>query len=477
MAKRRGGSIAAYEMMIIVLLFVMQAAFQSQITPLGVVDEALALLFMPSFCLWYIRKGHRLKVNRSLIFFLVFLGIFWIFGWISTAVNHYQPMTNVLKDAYANLKFFFAMGLGYTMFDRCRKEPLENRRGRTVFWIVLNLVIFVMFAAMVADQIFHISDGETRWVTQVWCSSLTYESYSFLVANAIFLVAVVMRFYEYYDRAILIPLIELLYVIYGTRRVKGIVMTFVILVLYFIFLKKGEKKKILINLVLFFGGIGAAALAVFQMFYYYVALGTESARAVLAMGGPYLAKIYFPLGTGWATYGSAFSIHPYSEVYNITGMNVVWGLSEQYDMFISDTFWPMILGQTGVFGFLAYLAAFVILLSWVWKRRGKKPSLFVPIVLLILYILVMSTGESAFVSPMAVSMGFWIGCMMSETDRRKTKIYRSLDGALADAKDSSVKPVQRYQGADDFNIDWTFDEEPGENPRVTKKYGRGEHGR
>jgi hypothetical protein len=52
----------------------------------------------------------------------------------------------------------------------------------------------------------------------------------------------------------------------------------------------------------------------------------------------------------------------YSDTYREYGVSQVWGLSEDAPLFITDTYWPMVLGQGGVLG-LAAFATFLALLA------------------------------------------------------------------------------------------------------------------
>ena len=165
-------------------------------------------------------------------------------------------------------------------------------------------------------------------------------------------------------------------------------------------------------------------------------MGTESARAVLTIGAPFIAADHFPFGTGWGTYGSAFSIEPYSPVYGMYWMAGIWGISQSYSSFVSDTFWPMVLGQCGYFGFAALLGALWIFIKKVfalWDYRCDFASTlfyyrcdFASTLFLILYLLISSTSESAFANPVAVPMAFWIGFVLASHRKDREEIRASI---------------------------------------------------
>ena len=82
----------------------------------------------------------------------------------------------------------------------------------------------------------------------------------------------------------------------------------------------------------------------------------ETPRSMLMKTGVQIAKDYFPLGTGFGTYASGINRSFYSPLFYKYRLFTVWGLSEDKDDFINDTFWPHVVAEVGVFGFLLYLA-------------------------------------------------------------------------------------------------------------------------
>ena len=98
------------------------------------------------------------------------------------------------------------------------------------------------------------------------------------------------------------------------------------------------------------------------------------ARIALYQGSLEIARDHFPLGVGLGRYGSWISRIHYSDVYRQYGLDRVYGLSPANPQFITDTFWPQILGETGVVG----LAAYAAFLGWVGFRLillAQRPAL------------------------------------------------------------------------------------------------------
>ncbi|MFC9918986.1 hypothetical protein [Agromyces binzhouensis] len=77
----------------------------------------------------------------------------------------------------------------------------------------------------------------------------------------------------------------------------------------------------------------------------------DSARSTLTTGSIVVANQYFPLGAGFSRYGSYTAGQQYSPEYVALGFPNVYGLGPGDDgMFLNDTQWPAIIGESGWLG-------------------------------------------------------------------------------------------------------------------------------
>lgn len=98
-----------------------------------------------------------------------------------------------------------------------------------------------------------------------------------------------------------------------------------------------------------------------------------AARTVLYAVGWQVARDHFPLGAGFGRYGGYVSEIRYSPLYDQYGISRIWGLSPDFPGYIEDTYWPHVLGETGVVGALFILCMFVLL--WrALRRAARTPS-------------------------------------------------------------------------------------------------------
>jgi hypothetical protein len=94
------------------------------------------------------------------------------------------------------------------------------------------------------------------------------------------------------------------------------------------------------------------------------------ARVALYAGSVAVARDELPLGAGIGRYASHMSRESYSPVYETYGLDKVYGLRERRPIAVTDTFWPMILGETGIIGLLAALAFFGLVGLDLWRAAS-----------------------------------------------------------------------------------------------------------
>ena len=80
----------------------------------------------------------------------------------------------------------------------------------------------------------------------------------------------------------------------------------------------------------------------------------NSPRMMFIINGIRTANTYFPLGSGFATYGTEMAARYYSKLYVSYGWSNLWTLGVN-GSFLNDTFFAGILGQFGWIGFVIYL--------------------------------------------------------------------------------------------------------------------------
>lgn len=139
-------------------------------------------------------------------------------------------------------------------------------------------------------------------------------------------------------------------------------MMFLVLLVYFYRYKKLNP---FVVALLFFGVI---AVGSYQIQTYL--MNANAPRYLFFLHGAELANDYFPFGTGFATFGSDQAARSYSPLYYQFGFSHLFGLNPEDGSFLSDTFWPMALGQFGWFGFALFIGLFIRIFISFTRSRG-----------------------------------------------------------------------------------------------------------
>jgi len=98
-------------------------------------------------------------------------------------------------------------------------------------------------------------------------------------------------------------------------------------------------------------------------------------RIALYIGSVAIGRDHFPLGAGLGRYGSHMSRVEYSPVYRQYGLDKVPGLQPTDDSAVTDSFWPMLLGEIGVPGTIAFGAFLFALLVDLWRATDGAATL------------------------------------------------------------------------------------------------------
>lgn len=388
----------------LVLIFIFQLPLQTLIAPLRYVDELFAVCIILVLFIQGAKQNFRVKVSSRLITIVVFLSLFVVCGLYGNLSHHYQPLVTALSDVFLNLKFFLAIAVGYLLFVDCKMEDIFRYVWKWVRGLAVLFFVLCLF-----DLVFHVFPSETRYGLRA--VYLFYPVHTYLAATCIFLCAILLRLFEYYRERIFPYLCMLGFVALCTLRMKAVGAVICLFFIYFIICRKRREFGFITWLCL---GALVLMVAARQFTYYFFSVGTETARAALTQISFWIARDYFPFGTGFGTFASAFSAEPYSKVYYLYHIQNVWGISKNYSSFISDTFWPMILGQTGYLGTFFYVAALLLFFAAVYKMRKYNAYSFASALIAVLYLLISSTSESAFVNAMAIPFAFLMGVQMAD---------------------------------------------------------------
>ena len=365
----------------------------------GYFDEAIALFF-----LFVIIRDILIKKKMRHGSTVVCQIIIIITAIISTAVNKYQPTVNAILDLFAIIKFPVTILGGLIFYDGFDFKYYSKYIARH-----LKILTFMLVVMTVLDMRYNLfPDTDYQFYKHGMKSlRLFYGHPATLSVVCLFLLSLLIVLEGYgirtkvYQLALLIiMLLTLRAKIIGTLAIVGI-----LCIVVFHFHRKITIKRL-------------ALLAPFALIFawseiqsYYID-NKQASRLLLTITSFRVAKDNFPFGSGLATFGSGFSVSPYSPVYSLYNLSSVWGLSIDAPQDISDTFWPMILGQLGVIALVAYVL-FVYSIYKNMQKRALNRHAYVGCWVLLVYLLVASTSESAFVNAYGVFYAVLLALFMN----------------------------------------------------------------
>jgi hypothetical protein len=326
---------------------------------------------------------------------------------MGNAIYEYQPFVSVaLPDAFLCMKFWLSLYVGKNIF---RKIDIA-RYGRKIYFHV-KFITAVFTLLLVADKLFKIFPASIRYGLR--STQLMYSHPTTLVGCCVLLVMILLATKEYGKKYNVLLLCQLILICMSLRSKAFATAFAIVLICYFVFYRK---KKFTIRTLILFTPL-VVALGWDQIeYYFFSSIQSDSARYQLLVSSIKIAKDHFPLGSGFGTFASYFSGLTYSPIYKIYGLTNINGLIEGATSYVSDSFWPMVIGQTGFIGTTAFFIAIVMLFRGIQKLRNVNTSYYASALCGMCYLLISSMAESAFVHPLAVPIAIVIGFMLSQSD-------------------------------------------------------------
>lgn len=384
--------------LICMYLLIFQNILQKYIPIMQYFDEILALCVIPVFGIKMLDKKNKLELDNKDFLIIILILFLFVTGISSNIIYNIQPTSVALADALLIFKFFFTYFLAKTCLN---VDFIENFKKKLRTHV--KIILYVFFVLTVFNYVFRIWPGEYRF--GIMTNKLFYGHSTSLVAVCIFLLSLIILLTNNLKKE-KISVFAVSLVLLSTLRFKAI--GALLIISGVMILVNHSNKKISISK---FGLLVLIGLIFVwnQIEYYYIELD-GSARNQLTQKSLQIAKDYFPLGAGFGTYGSYMSGISYSPLYYIYKLNNIYGLQRENANFISDTFWPMIIGQFGILGLVIYSLILIILFKNIQDDFNvENKQLYLSKICCFIYLLISSTSETAFVHPMSIPLALVIG--------------------------------------------------------------------
>ena len=346
--------------------------------------------------------------NRYDLALAVMLFLFLLTGTACTLLNGSDTsLTAVVKDLVLCGKFFAVFLCGKLLFLTADREEMFRRLRR-----MTRLLVTVIFLCGILSLFVNIGMGD-----QV---RFGLRSYRFLFTHYMFLV---------YAEAVMTSVLctgkdedNRIYIgmslgtMLLTLRTKAVVFCIIFLV-FFLVERLGKEIKLRYYVLAGVAGIAVAWGKITE----YLSWGfTYNMRNGLYLAGARLAAEYFPLGVGFAGFGSNLSYEYNTQIYYDLGLNTYQGFDRGAPV-VSDVFWPYIYGEFGVIGFLLYVGMLVMIFFSLREELREQPELMRGANCIFAYLLVASMAEAVFTNSTGVCSALLLSVYFRRTCRRSAE--------------------------------------------------------
>ena len=387
--------------LILLSLFIFHGVLEDVIYPLNYFDEIIALLCFPLAIYDHMKKkktieGKSTKTKKAELGLLL---SFLLCGLVGNIIYRFQPLWVVGVSAVLAAKFFMILiSTGYIQkFLRIKLEEQEDVvLGLSIAWFVYYILSFMIPDILVKPEAWDICAK----------SSLLFALLIFCKHKRIWLY-----------RVCLLMMLAML-ALSGKEKAYGAVLVFG-LFYYLIVHKKMQTK---FQYILYMA-IPVIILAWDKIYYYYVQGHGRFAKSIMTSTSIQIAKDYFPIGTGFGTFGSTYAKQVYSPVYTIYGIADNPELGVETKQYLTDLFWPILFGETGVLGTILYVGLILLLFVQIQRVYYYDKRKYFLLIYMFVFMLMTTFTEAGFMQPMVMVFAFVMGIILEEyEEKRKEKM-------------------------------------------------------
>jgi hypothetical protein len=349
--------------------------------------DEIIILVLSVYYLFYNLATGKYRIKK---FFLVFILLMVGYLLYSFIIRINKPVA-VFSDFLIFIKAFLAFFIIYELKPQLSKSQIKILRKLALITVLYCLIVGSILGM---PFIYVLFSHPSRFATSTIACGLLYFYLSKFSLRTVFI-------------TIIIFCIGLL----STRsKMYGFCMLATILLIFSYRLNLRNKfkfsKKLIFLLIII---LGATLFAARTKLYEYTIVGTQDkkniydiwARPLLYITGLKISKDFFPLGSGFASFGSWYSGVFYSPIYSKYGIDKAYGLTEADPSCVSDTFFPQLLGQFGVIGivffFLFWYKILIKIYNQIKPYSGRNCQLFVLMILIFSFFMVESIADSTIV--------------------------------------------------------------------------------
>lgn len=391
--------------MLLLSAFVFHGVLEDTISWLKVFDECIALLCFPLALYDYIKtRGKKLsRLAKSKRIELVLLLTFLLCGLAGNALYKFQPLWVVVVSAVLASKFFMILlSAGY--IQKLLKINLEEQEP------VVQVLSLLWFGYYMLSLLF----PQVFIQPEAWdiCAKSTL----------LFALLIFCNHKRVWLRRTCLFLMLIMLVLSGKEKAYGAILIFGFL--YYIIVYKKVKTKLRYILYM---AIPLVFLAWDKIYFYYIQGHGRYAKSLMTSASLEIARDYFPIGTGFGTFGSTYAANHYSPVYYLYQIADDPTLGPQSKQYLKDLFWPILFGETGILGTLVYCGLIMILFFQIQRVYYYNKKKYMLLIFMFVFMLLTTFTEAGFMQPMVMVFAFIMGMLLEEYEEKRNYKMRYFD--------------------------------------------------
>ena len=378
-------------------IFIFHGILEDCFPTLKIFDECIALLCFPLALIdfWKTKDDTVNRLAKSKRMELAFLVAFLLCGFTGNLIYRFQPLWVVLASAVLSAKFFMILiSAGFIQKDL--QVKLEEQE------FAVEILSVIWFGYYILSLIFpKVLVQPAAWDV---CAK----------ASILFALLIFCNHKRVWLYRISLLLMITMLVLSGKEKAYGAMLVFVILY-YAIVHKKVQTK---IRYILYMA-VPVALLAWDKIYCHYIQVQNKYPKSIMTNVSLQIAKDYFPIGTGFGTFGSTYATIHYSPVYYLYGIAENKVLSEESKLYLTDVFWPILFGETGVLGTVIYCALILILFIQIQRVFYYNKKKYMLLIFMFVYMLITTFSEAGFMQPMIMVFAFVMGTLLEEYEEKR----------------------------------------------------------
>lgn len=370
------------------------------------IDETLIILMFITY-FFDILKRKKMKKNELSLFFIFIL--FILVGIIGNCLSDFSRMPKaIILDIFSFSKFFIVAICGISFFEKTNNA----KKLISFFAFIVKINLIISFPLSIINQFIDLGmRDEIRH--GIYCFKYIYDTaaiFSWYCLMYLIVLSVEAIINKKKSNKIFIILNIITWIMTGRSRGFAFCLIYIIMYFYNKRLQKNKKQIKFKPMQIAILGVTGLIIA-WKQFIFYFTTSTE-ARYILLHYGTILCKMYLPIGAGFATFGTFAAQKYYSPVYNYFGINEVYGFSQDNPLYLTDNFWPAILGETGIIGFILYFIAILMCFKILYKKLGTNNDSKFIIIYFFITVICSSIATTIFTQNATIGDVFFL-CMIA----------------------------------------------------------------